>query len=63
MLCIAKRSQTARALRYGYYFASSSGMRVSQGVKKSITIMQLIQVVPAFHAPLPAARFCMHPAS
>ena len=49
--CVQSRStiafqacQAPEARRYGYYFLSSMGVRVSQGVKKSITVIQLIQV-------------------
>ena len=39
-------AMTPGARRYGYYFASSAGVRVSQRVKKVITIVQLVQVTP-----------------
>ena len=45
--------------RYGYYFLSSMGVRVSQGVKKSITVIQLIQASPrACGKPRPKRLFC-----
>ena len=50
-MCNAKCSQTHCACRYGYYFASSAGMRVSQSVKKCITLFQLVQVARGLALP------------
>ena len=49
--------------RYGYYFLSSMGVRVSQGVKKSITVIQLIQAKPQTHGHSRPRRLLLSPTS
>jgi len=50
--CAPGPDARACAARYGYYFASSAGVRVSQRVKKAVTIAQLVQVRPGPGHPL-----------